>query len=359
MPKRLITTSIRKVSAILLLFSTVLFACHNNIDKNKTIAKQSGQVFNPADSTYLVDEQQSNETVYPFARPATFVSTTLYANADTLSAVKTVIPPFTHFKILSSQEITREDTLNDIPNNGPYIRSSLIVYHNVKLTDGTEGFIVNDNIANFTFKDTQGRYLYMVGAYTTKDKDFNDFVRFVKYDINAKKVIETLTHRGFPGAIMEVNEVKNLPLKNIDFCLHVNGHGDYCGGVQSALILVDTPNGMAFLPQSDVFLDDGGGIDATTVYIPAVNGKGKTLLYGNADTRGIDTIAYPKNIKYPLSETMIMETEDGQEYRDDNNDPILLKNGNVKMHHHSKTTTYYHWDGKAAKQFFKKKVAIK
>jgi hypothetical protein len=348
-----------KLVIVIVCLAAIIQSCHNDERKLPASIERVNKAFNAGDSTYLVPEKSTNETIYSTARPATFVNTPVYTTADTLSEVTFIIPPFTFFEVLSSEEVSSKDTLNDIPGNGSYVQHSTVVYFKVRLFNGREGFIVNDNIADFTFKDDQGKYLYMVGDYSTKEKDYKSCIKFLKYDVVAKKIVAELRRNGFPGDMVEVNQIRNLPLKNVSYALHLYAHGDYCGGSQSDLIVVDTPTGMTFLPMSFTFFDDGGGIDRTINYIPAVNGKGKSILYANADTRVIDTTAYFGNMNYPLSEVFVMKKEEGQEYRDDENDPILLKNGNIKMEHHSITTAYYHWDGRRAKQFYVNKLKLK
>ncbi|MES2809250.1 MAG: hypothetical protein V4619_11520 [Bacteroidota bacterium] len=335
----------------LLIAAQILVSCQNGSNKINVATKSESKIFNPADSTYVVPEQQDNNVMYPTARPATFANTRVYTLADTLSEVKTIIPPFTFFKVLSSEWITHEDTLNNA-GNGPYTQSSMLGFLKVKLDNGTEGYIVDDNIAFFTFTDDAGIYLYLAGTYIQKGETNKPFIKVVKYDIKAKKIIRSVTHNGYSETIFEVNRIKNLPLKNVEFCLRVNAHGDFCGGTQTMLFMVDKPTGMSFLPESVTFLADGGGLDATIIYIPAINGKGKICLYPDADTGTKDTLAYPSNLKYPLNETIIMINNEGQQFVNDDYLPILSKNGEVRWEYLKQTINYYHWDGKVATRFY-------
>jgi len=303
--------------------------------------------------------------------PMTMGPIAIYAQPDTLTPVKGILPTFTPFKRLGYSTINGEIQKPGLrPGDPPYTQYTSITWYRIRTYDGKEGYLnfVGKNIAKYTFTDTTRHIKYLVGPYLADKKNHEWKMGFFKFDMATQKIISKVSCDLLGESEEKVELMKKLPLSNVQFAINYSQHADFCGGGESYDIIVDTPTGLTKLPECYNSFEDGdySAVNVDDVYLPVESSNGQIILSSNGlaiqltDTTSLkpDTLAYPANATVPINNVIVRTTELGEVYVDNDGDPITTKKGESKYKTHSKITTFYRWDGEKATVDYKQTTKL-
>lgn len=341
------------------------YSCKHASEKTEINAKDSlgRQIWSQPTVVIHDTAQERADNIYAMHNPLTFETTKVYRDADTTSKVVEVLQPFTPFREIHFTEINRIDTLHGANGEPNQITPTINFWLETTTNAGNKGYIELNKIARFVYNNPELNAKYLIGD-CQKGKDHLDYTRFAKLDIATNKVISQIEYPSYSSEYEQcVRQLKNLPLKNVRNAIWLYYHGDFCGGGDGGVIMADTPTGLALIPTSHAFFDDGGGIDATTTYIPAVNHKGELKLYADAETGNNQNkpsvIGFPSSSKIPQNELIVEVNNNGEYLTDKDGETLVDKHHRAVIGHLEKTTTVYHWDGQKVVKVSQTKLKIK
>jgi len=307
--------------------------------------------------------QENNYKPLILHNPQTFETCNVYKEADTSSQILEVLKPFTSFKEANGVEIAMPDTIRAFGDIPEQYSTYTVVWAEVVTLNGIKGYVKPDKLALWTYENSNLHVRYLIGDHSVgKKRDW--MTRFAKLDPSTNKIISQVER---PASSSEferyVNEIKNLPLRNVRYALRLYSHGDFCGGGNESDIMIDTPDGLSFLPVVYNFNDDSGGINSDAEFIPSINRYGALKLYADGDPgdkqHPSTSITYPKDLKVPIKDLIVEQTESGSLETDKNGEIVTDKKGNEIIANLERATIYYRWDGHHAVKLSEKKVKVK
>ncbi len=303
--------------------------------------------------------------------PMTMGPIALYAQPDTLTSVKEILPAFTPFKRLGYVTINGEVQKPGLrPGDPPYTQMTSITWYRICTEDGKAGYLhyVGENIAKYTFTDTARHVKYLAGSYLADKKKQDLKMGFFKFDIATQKITDKVSCEFIGEGLEKIEVMKQLSLSNVQFAINYSQHADFCGGAESYEIIADTPTGLTKLPNYLNSFDDGdySAFSVDDIYLPVTDKNGHVALYANGivmqptSANGFkpDTLAYPADATVPINDVIVRTTELGEVYVDKDGDPITPKKGENTYKTHSKVTTYYYWDGQKATEAYKQTTKL-
>ncbi len=209
------------------------------------------------------------------------------------------------------------------------------------------GYTQAENIVTHVFTDYKNKIEYLIKC-APISKNNTGKLRIFKYDQVAQTIIDSFIYDTYWRTPL-IQVVKNHTLKNVDILFKISISGEACGIPSNIDFIANVNNKFIIIPGSSDNGSDAGDYDTRTVYLAFIDKKGKTILLSDFafqnNQKSNLTIPYPRKLKIPLSDLIVLIDEQGEEERDENNEPILY-NGEIKIFNASKIITYFKWSGR-------------
>ena len=215
------------------------------------------------------------------------------------------------------------------------------------------GYLKGKDIVRHVFKSDINDIEYLV-LLDSSAYNFKSSVMVLKYDWGRKALLDSLDIglRIDEGGEINVHQIKNPTFKGVDMMLRVTHNMDFCGGGLETAFLTDA-NGKLFL--FPISYEGGGELGdyyESIVFLPVRDESSKVSLIANAGVENVVRVAhndnaglpYPKNLKVPIEQLVVIKNEEGESFKDAKGEPII-KNKAIKMRRVKSITEYFSWNG--------------
>lgn len=312
--------------------------------KKKVTVPASQKSASPA---LTVADEIYRPLMFTMHQPLTARACTLYSGPDTASAPVTGLPVLAPLVCYGTRQVEKHDTLR-LPGRANSVRWSLRQYFYVK-QGSRKGFLRYEDVLPITLSDTVRNVRYAIGHRLKPDHNSYQ-MQLIKTDMAGKRLLATAN----VDEQLDVNfamRLLTLPrLSGVPLIVKIINTDNYDGGSDRALLYADAGTHFTMLPRDVTVFDDGGGVDASQLFIPMMAADNTYLLQhdtvGQKDSHA-DTLTIPAVLPYAPNQIIALQNTVGEYALNNKGDYIKTQDGYFKMRSPIITTTrFYHWDGR-------------
>ena len=325
----------------------ILYSCSNPkvADKVEAITLKIDTAF-AFEPTIEIKDSAALTAVYDLEHlrnPAAFHKCQLFDKADTNAKAIGTVEAYAPLQIQAKEEFEWIDSI--LLDNNQYATSNNVRYwYKVKGSGGQRGFIKEEDVAKYVFYDEVKGVKYFIGhPKSSKRKEMPTVTRIVRYDINNHKITDILEDDYYGESRIQVNLIKNMPLKGMQTFLRITTTQPYCGGGEFYQFIADVSGKLIAFPHSHFSNTEDGSEDYDDLYFPFRMKNGLIRLVKNAIPEQ-DTMPVPTSLKFPTENLVVKVAVRGVSALDKNDEPIVDKDGKIKMMSFKRSVSYYEWN---------------